>query len=99
MIEKPGVGAIIQNNLIGPQEARMYDETADTPYTKPAWERVTRGAIEQSEIDFPFLFGSTNKKVIPKRGDMLGNLGSRLDFQFRTVVRQVLISCVLDGLS
>lgn len=74
MIEKPGVGAIIQNNLIGPQEARMYDETADTPYTKPAWERATRGAIEQSEIDFPFLFGSTNKKVIPKRGDMLGNL-------------------------
>lgn len=72
--EKPGVGALIQTNLIGPQERIMYDNNARNPFTDSTWVRTTPGAIEQNEISFPCVFGTLNKKVIPKRGDMLGNL-------------------------
>ncbi len=72
--EKPGVGAILQTNMIGPQEKIMYDRTAENAFTDSTWQPSTRGAIEQNEISFPFVLGATNKKIIPKRGDMLGNL-------------------------
>ena len=72
--QKPGVGALLQTNLTGPQEKLMYDNTAKNQFTDSAWKRATRGAVEQNEIPFPFVFGASNKKVIPRRGDMLGNL-------------------------
>lgn len=72
----PGVGALTQLQLIGPQEKLMYsdDPGATNPFSSSTWPRATRGAIEQNEITFPFELGKTNKKQIPRRGDMLGNL-------------------------
>jgi hypothetical protein len=74
--QKPGVGALMQLNLLGQQDEKFYElnKPVCNTFTNKSWKQSTRGATEQNEIPFPFVLGSTNKKVIPKRGDMMGNL-------------------------
>jgi hypothetical protein len=75
---KPGVGGVLQLNMIGMQDTHLY-QTSDTSegghrFFDQRWTQSTRFATVQKTVPSALPFGLTTKVVIPKRGDLLGNL-------------------------
>lgn len=71
-------GTFIQLNAKGPQEELFYGDSACTvnPFKDTIAKTHTPFALEEKEIVFPdpFRMGIENRLVIPRDGDMLGNL-------------------------
>ena len=76
MASAPGIGAFVQLAARGPQEDVFYDTGATNPFTASCTRRSTQFAIEQKDVVFAagFQFDKTNRLIIPRRGDMLGDI-------------------------
>jgi len=72
---KPGVGALTQLQMQGTQDEFIYDlrPGAETRFNQP-WLQSTNHEIVQKVVPVDLTLGSTVKVVVPRRGDLLGNL-------------------------
>ena len=73
---KPGVGAMLQLQMLGPQDQHMYElrDAASSSQFKQRVIQSSRFATTQKTVDVSLTLGSTVKAVIPRRGDLLGNI-------------------------
>jgi len=78
--QKPGVGALMQLEMLGRQDEFMYDLTSNgSSRFRNRWIQSSPFAMVQKTSVASFTFGATNKYVIPKRGDLLGNIALILE--------------------